>query len=333
MSYCKDEFYTLYSDVKAEIECYKSQLKGKTIYCNCDDDKSAFYRYFKDNFQNLGLKQVLASTILSNTVWSFNGHKETTINYNSPIDFRHNISLSILSKADIVITNPPFSLLDEFVSLMIQNNKDFIIIGNNNMLTYKRIFKLFKEGKIHFGKTHNTTFNFVMSSDYECRGASYIDEQGRKIAKVPSVSWFTSFNLFKASKIVLTTNYDENKYRKYDNYDAINVNSVAEIPYNYYGIMGVPISYLNVHNPEQFELLGIGTTKEHFTPTKQYDNPIKHFKDSESVVTQKSINNTLVYKLDEAELDSYPSYYTADNIDYKLYQPYARVLIRAIKND
>lgn len=333
MSYCKDEFYTLYSDVKAEMEHYKPQLKGKTIYCNCDNDNSAFYKYFKDNFQNLGLKQVLASTILSDTVWSFNGHKETIIYYNSPIDFRYSTSLSILDKVDIVITNPPFSLLDEFVSLMIQNNKDFIIIGNNNMLTYKRIFKLFKEGKIHFGKTHNTTFNFVMSDDYECRGASYIDEHGRKIAKVSSVSWFTSFNLFKAPKLILTANYDKSKYRKYDNYDAININSVAEIPCNYYGIMGVPISYLNVHNPEQFKLLGIGTTKEHFTPTKQYDNPTKHFKNSKSVVVQKSINNTLVYRLDETELDNYSSYYTADNIDYKLYQPYARVLIQAIKNN
>lgn len=214
MSYCKDEFYTLYSDVKAEIKYYKSQLKGKVVYCNCDDNKSAFYKYFKDNFQNLELKQVLASTILSDTIWSFDGYKETAIHYNNPIDFRHNTSLTILDKVDIVITNPPFSLLDEFVSLVIQNNKDFIIIGNNNMLTYKRIFKLFKEGKIHFGKTHNKTFSFVMSNDYECKGASYIDEYNRKIAKVPSVSWFTSFNLFKTPKLVLTANYDENKYKK-----------------------------------------------------------------------------------------------------------------------
>ena len=264
-----DEFYTQLSDIENELKHYKNHFAGKVVYCNCDDAReSNFFRFFQKKFNDYGLKKLIT------TSYNENGHGSVLVyegdtNGNGKLDdteikvselkgngdFRSEECIELLKEADIVVTNPPFSLFREFIATLVQYGKKFLVIGNNNAITYKEIFPLIKENKLWLGFSDNKTMEFVMPDSYE--KYNYIDKKGRKIGKVPAISWFTNLEHSKRNdEIILYKKYTSEEFPKYDNYDAIEVSRVCEIPMDYNGVMGVPISFLGKYCPTQFEIVG-----------------------------------------------------------------------------
>lgn len=173
-------------------------------------------------------------------------------------DFRSEECIELLNEADIVVTNPPFSLFREYVAQLVDYNKKFIIVGNINAVTYKEIFKLIKENKIWLGQSiHSGDREFRVPESYPLNAAGYrVDKNGHKYIRVKGVRWYTNLD-YKERHIDLTLfkKYSTDEYPKYDNYDAIEVSKTANIPYNWSGYMGVPITFLDKYNPEQFEIV------------------------------------------------------------------------------
>lgn len=179
-------------------------------------------------------------------------------------DFRSAQSIELLKEADIVCTNPPFSLFREFISILNQYQKDFVIIGNLNAITYREFFPLLKENKVWLGESiHSGDREFRVPDDYPITAAGYrVDEHGFKYIRVKGVRWYTTLDYKQRhEELVLYKLYNEKEYPKYENFDAINVDKTAEIPVDYDGIMGVPITFLDKYNPEQFEIIGLGISK------------------------------------------------------------------------
>lgn len=232
-------------------------------------------------------------------------------------------SIELLKEADIVVTNPPFSLFREYLSLLDKHNKQFIIIGNTNALTYKETFKMFKEDKIRTGYTN---FNVGMFFEVPDSWEKYHHiENGKKLARVSTSCWFTNLPVKKHTEnLVLYKHYTPEEYPHYDNYDAINVNTYTDIPCDFDGIMGVPITFLDKYNPEQFEIVELGNSRENFTPNKDYINPKKVLKDG-TIVNGGAINCVLTLSTPIKPINQI--YYISDNSDYLL-PPYARILIR-----
>ena len=275
----KDEFYTQLSDIENELKHYKEHFKGKVVYCNCDDPRmSNFFHYFSYNFEKLGLKKLITTCYKSQDMdlyskndseqaiyLEYNGDKngdrvpnpeEIGIHYlKGDGDFRSAECIELLNQADIVVTNPPFSLFREYVEQLIKFDKKFLIIGNNNAVTYKEIFNLIKQNIIWLGYTHPT--NFVVPDDYEMReNRSWRDENGVNWRSLGNACWFTNLDINKRhEELILYKNYTPSEYPKYDNYDAIEVGKVSDIPIDYDGIMGVPITFLDKYNPQQFEIV------------------------------------------------------------------------------
>ncbi len=235
-------------------------------------------------------------------------------------------SIELLKEADIVVTNPPFSLFREYLSLLDKHNKQFIIIGNTNALTYKETFKMFKEDKIRTGYTN---FNVGMFFEVPDSWEKYHHiENGKKLARVSTSCWFTNLPVKKHTEnLVLYKHYTPEEYPHYDNYDAINVNTYTDIPCDFDGIMGVPITFLDKYNPEQFEIVELGNSRENFTPNKDYINPKKVLKDG-TIVNGGAINCVLTLSTPIKPINQI--YYISDNSDYLL-PPYARILIRKKK--
>ena len=266
-----DEFYTQLSDIEKELSHYKSHLKNKTIFCNCDDPKdSNFWRYFELKFDSLGLKK-LVSTHFEKKKPSYkleivrdkNGKRKkpvkTRLKQNG--DFRSPECIEILKEIDIVITNPPFSLFREYVAQLIEYKKNFIIIGNQNAITYKEIFKLIKDNKIWLGKSiHSGDREFRVPTHYVIHSPSKrIDANGNQYVRVNGVRWFTNLDYKERHEdLILYKKYSGHKkeYPKYDNYNAINVDKTKDIPIDYKWAMGVPITFMDKYNPDQFEILG-----------------------------------------------------------------------------
>ena len=273
-----DEFYTQLSDIENELKHYKNHFAGKVVYCNCDDAReSNFFRFFQKKFSDYGLKKLIT------TSYNENGHGSVLVyegdtNGNGKLDdnevkvselkgngdFRSEECIELLKESDIVVTNPPFSLFREFIATLVQYDKKFLVIGNNNAITYKEIFPLIKENKLWLGFSDNKTMEFVMPDSYE--KYNYIDKKGRKIGKVPAISWFTNLEHSKRNdKIILYKKYTSKEFPKYDNYDAIEVSRVCEIPKDYNGVMGVPITFLGKYNPSQFEIVGLTSSSKECT--------------------------------------------------------------------
>jgi hypothetical protein len=265
-----DEFYTQLSDIENELQHYKDHFKGKVIYCNCDDpEESNFWKYFELNFEFLGLKKLIAThfhtdrqTYKLEIIGDINGDGKvnkadiikTVLSGNG--DFRSPECVELLKECDIVVTNPPFSLFREFIDLMFEYNKKFIVLGNNNAITYKEVFKHIKENRLWLGVNSNKTMEFRLHSDYE--KWNRIDEEGNKYGNVPAISWFTNLEHSVRNQLLEPKSLyqgNELKYPKYDNYDAIEVSRVKEIPMDYDGVMGVPITFLSKYNPNEFEIL------------------------------------------------------------------------------
>lgn len=258
-----DEFYTQIGDIERELINYREQFKDKVVYLNCDNpmyenlegdmeihkDGSHFWNFFYLQFELLGLKKLIATHYdaekptykLEYTGGGIKNVVKTDLKQNG--DFRSDESIEILEEADIVCTNPPFSLFREYVAQLIEYEKEFLIIGNFNAVTYKEVFPLIKDNKIWLG--YNSPKEFVQPDG--------------SIKKV-FTHWFTNMDVSKRHEdIFLYKDYkgNEDAYPKYDNYDAIEVSRIKHIPRDYEGVMGVPITFLKRYNPNQFEMLGM----------------------------------------------------------------------------
>lgn len=278
----KDEFYTQRSDIEKELKYYKNHFKGKVVFCNCDDPRvSNFFHYFSYNFENLELKKLITTCYKNQNMDIFsqsdcekaiyleytgdkNNNKkpdieEIDIKYlKSNGDFRSKECVEMLKQTDIVVTNPPFSLFREYITQLMEYDKKFLIIGNINAITYKEVFKLIKENKMWLGASiHSGDREFGVPTDYPLNAASSrIDENGNKFIRVKGVRWFTNLDYEERHEdLILYKTYNETEYPKYDNYDAINVNITKDIPMDYKGAMGVPITFMDKYNPDQFDII------------------------------------------------------------------------------
>lgn len=269
-----DEFYTQIQDIERELQYYKNHFEGKIVYCNCDDPyTSNFFKYFVSNFKELKLKKVIASCFKEQTPNLFStkeiekaffaeyeGEKIAVSYFKGDGDFRSAECIALLKQSDIVVTNPPFSLFREYVAQLVKYDKKFLIIGNINAITYKEIFKLIQENKawlgIHLGRGIS---GFIVPEHYELYGTeTQIDTLGNRIVSPNNCLWLTNLDNFKRhEEIVLTKRYlgNENNYPQYDNYNGIHIDKTENIPSDYTGYMGVPITFLHKFNPNQFEIV------------------------------------------------------------------------------
>lgn len=291
----KDDFYTQYEDVAKEMTKHQEQLKGKNILCNCDDPfESAFFRFFVLNFDKLGLAGLISTCYADSQIAGqeypleemagaykavvteipdetlkrpdgsldlealFAMQGNSLVHLSGDGDFRSEECEALLEEADIVVTNPPFSLFREYISLLGRYEKDFIILGNMNAVTYKEVFPLFRDNKVWYGESiRSGDRKFYVPDGYPLNAASCgIDDKGRRFIRVKGVRWFTNLETSKRHEpIALTCSYTPDEYPQYENYNAINVGRTQNIPFDYDGIMGVPITFLDKYSPDQFEIV------------------------------------------------------------------------------
>lgn len=308
----KDEFYTQVVDIEREMRHYRRHFKGKTVYCNCDDPYvSAFFAYFAKNFEFLGLKKLITTCYRSQQMGLFSqndsdcaikleytgGAKNSlptpddigVTNLKGDGDFRSDECVEILKKADVVVTNPPFSLFSEYVAQLAKFGKKFIIIGHQNAITYKEVFPLIKANKMWLGYGFKRNMAHFIAPYYEDTASDADHREG--FIRVSGVVWYTSLDHSKRhEEMILVQRYhgSESDYPKYDNYDAIEVSKTQQIPVDYKGAMGVPITFLTKYNPEQFEIIGATESEGSGFSGGLWD--------SSSGVAQAAINGKRVYK-------------------------------------
>ena len=308
----KDEFYTQISDIEREMHHYRRHFKGKVVYCNCDDPYvSAFFEYFTKNFEFLGLKKLITTCYKSQRIDLFSqsdseqaikleyaGGAKNSLPTPEDIgitalkgdgDFRSQECIKILKEADIVVTNPPFSLFSEYVAQLASLDKKFIIIGHQNAITYKDVFPLIKGNKMWLGFGFKRNMAHFIAPHYEDTASDADHREG--MIRVSGVVWYTSVDHSKRhEEMILVQRYrgNEASYPHYDNYDAIEVSKTQDIPMDYTGAMGVPITFLTKYNPDQFEIIG-ATESEGKGFSVGLWNP-------ESGVAQATINGKRVYK-------------------------------------
>ena len=345
----KDEFYTQLPDIERELHHYQPHFKDKIVYCNCDDPRiSNFFHYFSYRFETLGLKQLITTCYKNHHADLFSQHDSEHaiyLEYNGDKngnrvpdpaeigikhlqgdgDFRSPEAIALLKQADIVVTNPPFSLFREFVAQLIEYDKKFVIIGNLNAITYKEIFALIKENRLWLGHMHPE--KFMVPDHYEKRECrSWQDAEGKNWRSLGNACWFTNIDLQKRHEdMILYKKYTPAEYPTYENYDAINVDKTKDIPYDYAGAMGVPITFLDKHNPEQFEIVALGKVGSiTFTSNKKME-----ILDRAGESTGKFTFNAkgTLYRLYNPRIDKYPAFRDVDT--KKLYSSiYARIIIK-----
>ncbi len=282
----KDEFYTQLPDIERELKHYKDHFKDKTVLCNCDDPRvSNFFHYFSHNFEELGLKKLITTCYKNQSRDLFSQNDSESAIYleyygdkngdkvpnpdeigikelKGDGDFRSDECIEILKQADIVVTNPPFSLFREYLAQLVKFEKKFLIIGNMNTVHYRDVFKLIKDGKLWLGESiHSGDREFGVPDHYPLEASSSrVDADGKKYIRVKGVRWFTNMdNPHRHELLPLYKKYSAAEYPRYDNLDAIEVGKTGEIPCDYYDLMGVPDAFLDRFNPDQFELIGIPT--------------------------------------------------------------------------
>ena len=355
-----DEFYTQLTDIEKELMHYRDHFKDKIVFCNCDDPTySNFWKYFHLNFERLGLRKLIAThfdsekpTYKLEYVGGNDGDVEagviTELMQNG--DFRSPECIELLQEADIVVTNPPFSLFREYVAQLMEYGKKFVIIGNMNAITYKEFFPLLKENKVWLAYTSPKTF---------------LQPDGSE-KKFGNVVWYTNLDIRKRHEpIDLVEHFSKDKYPVYDNYAAFNVDKTLDIPVerdfrmtvteeelkglNEKGfavdmigesddgieiviknpVMGVPISFLDRYDPAQFEILGytggIGWNEQNdIKTTIEYKNAKQHNPDG-SISSGGKVNTGAAMKYSTIPADRF---YTASNAFGYLLRLYGRILIR-----
>ena len=283
-----DEFYTQLVDIENEMKHYSHHFKGKSVLCNCDDPRvSNFFHYFSYNFEHLGLKKLVTTCYKNDDINIFSKNTRERgifLEYNGDKnrnkipdaeeigvtrlkcdgDFRNAEAIELLKQADIVVTNPPFSLFREYVSQLAEYKRKFLIIGSLNAITYKNIFNMVQSNKIWLGasiKSGDREFG-VPDSYPLTASSSRTDDAGKKFVRVKGVRWWTNLDYQQRHEdLVLYKKYTSQEYPRYDNCDAINVDKTKDIPKDYEGCMGVPISFIDKHNPNQFDIMGLDDSK------------------------------------------------------------------------
>ncbi len=306
-----DEFYTQLIDIERELDHYKDHFKDKVVYCNCDDPRfSNFFHYFSHNFENLGLKKLITTCYKSTDRDFFSKGEEDTAIYleydgakkgervpdpeeigithlKSDGDFLDGEMIELLKQVDIVVTNPPFSLFREYVAQLVEHGKKFIIIGHQNAITYKNIFPLIKDNKLWLGYGFKGSAAHFINKHYEDYATAGDHKEG--MIRVSGVQWFTNLDISKRHEYLpLCKDYIPEDYPEYDNYDAIEVSKTANIPIDYDGVMGVPITFMDKYNPDQFEIIGATESEG-----KGFSNGLW---DEKSQISQALINKKRVYK-------------------------------------
>jgi hypothetical protein len=276
-----DEFYTQLSDIEKELRHYKDHFRDKVVFCNCDDPRvSNFFHYFSYNFEKLGLKKLITTCYKNQERDLFstnNSEKAIYLEYSGDKngdkvpnpeeigihelegdgDFRSAESIELLKQADIVVTNPPFSLFREYVNQLIEYDKQFIIVGHQNAIKYKEIFPLIRDNKLWLGAGFTGGAAHFINTHYEDYATAGDHKEGK--IRVSGVHWFTNLDLNKRHEdLILYKKYIPEDYPKYENFDAININVTKDIPMDYTGMMGVPITFMDKYNPDQFEIIGVG---------------------------------------------------------------------------
>ena len=333
----KDEFYTQLADIENELKHYKDHFRGKTVFCNCDDPRvSNFFHYFSHRFESLGLKKLITTCYKNQNMNLFSTHeneKAVMLEYNGDKngdktpnaeeigiielegdgDFRSAESIELLKQADIVVTNPPFSLFREYLDQLMEYDKKFIILGNMNAITYRDVFKYIKDDRLWLGPSITSgDREFQVPEDYEMKASGQrIDESGKKFIRVKGVRWFTNLDHSKRhEELDLFKEYTPEEYPKYYNFNAINIDKTKEIPCDYAGAMGVPITFLDKYNPDQFEILGLGISNSGIEAGVKPYEP-EHKKYRKEVQKRGAVDGDLYFvKNDGVEV------------------PYARILIR-----
>ena len=307
-----NEFYTQLPDIERELDHYREHLKGKVIFCNCDDPElSNFWKFFHLNFEKLGIKKLISTHFVYEDIFQkgetykleYEGGNDsdimvgvkTILNENG--DFRSKECKEILEKSDIVITNPPFSLFREYVGQLVEHKKKFVIIGHQNAITYKEVFKLIKENKIWLGYGFNGGAAHFINKHYEDYATAGNHKEG--MIRVSGVVWFTNLDISKRNEdLILYKKYNKKDYPKYDNYKAINVDVTKEIPVDYDGVMGVPITFLDKYNPEQFEIIGLAASAGYdYEIIGLEKNP--KFKDARTLINGKNTYARILIKKKE----------------------------------
>lgn len=307
----KDEFYTQLSDIENELRHYKEHFRGKTVFCNCDDPRvSNFSVYFVLNFHNLGLRRLITTCYKNNEPDLFSMNECSRAVYaiydgdpecnsvedakqipymefeHSDGDFRSPECIELLKEADIVVTNPPFSLFREYVAQLIKYDKKFVIVGHQNAITYKEIFPLIQQNKLWLGVGFKGCAGHFYSKYEDVASAG---DHRTGMIRVSGVTWFTNLDIAKRhEELILYKTYNAEDYPEYENYKAIEVGKSNEIPSDYYGVMGVPITFLYKYNPEQFEIIGATESEG-----KGFSNGLWI---SSSKVAQPLVNSQRVYK-------------------------------------
>lgn len=349
----KDEFYTQLKDIENELRHYKDHFKGKTVYCNADDPRvSNFFHYFSYNFEYLGLKKLIATCYKNQEMDLFSIHDNESaialvyegekdngrvptvenigvIELSGDGDFRSPEAIEFLKEADIVVTNPPFSLFREYVGQLIEYDKDFIIVGHQNAITYKETFPLLKDNKMWLGYGFKGGYAHFINKEYENYATSTNQKEG--MIRVSGVVWFTNLDIDKRhEELILYKKYNKEEYPTYDNYNAINVGKTNDIPKDYEGVMGVPITFLNRFNPDQFEILGINTSysdeinHEEAKPIKKYVN-VKQISKTGKISSGNKINDSSTI-LSTIKPDK--TYYLVEGIEGYLTITFARLFIK-----
>ena len=350
----KDEFYTQLTDIEKEMRHYEKHFENKTIFCNCDDPEySHFWLYFQLNFFRLGLKKLVSTHYEADTP-SYKmeivrseieenrckkGQSVGQLGYipdyvKTPLegngDFRSPECIEILKEADIVITNPPFSLFREYVAQLMEYGKKFIIIGNVSSITTKEIFPLVMANEVWLGASiHSGDREFAVPDSYPLEASGYrIDEDGKKYIRVKGVRWLTNMDYPQRHEdLPLYKPYNPEEYPHYDNFDAIDVGKTSDIPCDYFDVMGVPITFIDKYNPDQFEIIGI-TKTWYGSAIKKYPKQLQVGADGSERIVGK-LNDGAVIRVDAPPIGK--TYYVVDGSYY--IQTFPRILIRRKKSD
>jgi hypothetical protein len=335
------------ADIERELKHYREHFRDKVVYCNCDDPRvSNFFTYFSYKFEQLGLKKLITTCYKSQhrdlfsqndseraISLEYTGMKDPDGRVPDPDDigirlldgdgdFRSAESIDLLAEADIVVTNPPFSLFREYVSQLVGCDKRFLIIGNQNAIAYQEIFPLIRGSKVWYGPSiRSGDREFGVPADYPLTAASSrVDEAGNKFIRIKGVRWFTNLDFPERHEdLILYKSYNPEEY---PTYDAIEVGKTREIPMDYDGLMGVPITFLDKHNPDQFEIVGIAKAPLG-RPSKTYPRQIQVSPRGDRTEVTK-LNDGPALKVDSPPIGE--TYYKLGD-DYFV-QLYARILIR-----